>query len=226
MIGVSSLYATVQEVESPVPGRDLNPIPLVVGSRMSGCRDDRVGVARVSIQDLGSIGELLAAIATIATLVYLARQIRGSNQVARAEARRGSQSSGSATYLAIAQAPDLAALFVRDLGDYRSLDPVEKTRFQFLLTGVLEGTMMSVGDSEFGLGDDEGLARATRTVNRFLSTPGGRAWFRVNADVVTSAFYRFVLEELGPIEDTSDEVGHQRKPQDDDAQQAAASDPT
>ena len=31
----------------------------------------------MTIQDLGSIGELVAAIATIATLAYLAIQIRG-----------------------------------------------------------------------------------------------------------------------------------------------------
>jgi hypothetical protein len=42
----------------------------------------------VTIQDLGSLGELIAAIATVATLIYLAIQIRASNRLARAEASR------------------------------------------------------------------------------------------------------------------------------------------
>jgi len=176
----------------------------------------------VTIEELGSLGELVAAIATIATLAYLARQIRGSNLVARAEARRGAQRGGTATYLGIAQDPDVAALFVRGLADYRSLDPVEKTRFQFLLTGVLEGTMLTVGDADLGLRDDEDLERARNTTRRFLSTPGGRAWFRVNADVVGGAFYRFVIEELGPIGDFANEIGDEPKPRGDDAQQGAA----
>jgi hypothetical protein len=42
----------------------------------------------VTIQDLGSLGELVAAVATVATLIYLAIQIRASNRLARAEASR------------------------------------------------------------------------------------------------------------------------------------------
>ncbi len=45
-------------------------------------------MALVTIQDLGSLGELVAAIATVATLIYLAIQIRASNRLARAGASR------------------------------------------------------------------------------------------------------------------------------------------
>ena len=37
----------------------------------------------MSIQDLGSIGELLAAVATIATLIYFAKQIKYSSAVSK-----------------------------------------------------------------------------------------------------------------------------------------------
>ena len=42
----------------------------------------------MTIQDLGSIGELIAAIATVATLIYLAVQIRANTTALRIEARR------------------------------------------------------------------------------------------------------------------------------------------
>lgn len=46
----------------------------------------------MTLQDLGSLGEFVAAIATVATLVYLAIQIRASNRLARAEASRAPNS--------------------------------------------------------------------------------------------------------------------------------------
>ncbi len=41
-------------------------------------------MADVTIQDLGSLGELIAAIATVATLIYLAFQIRANTRSVRA----------------------------------------------------------------------------------------------------------------------------------------------
>jgi hypothetical protein len=41
----------------------------------------------VSIQDFGSIGELLAALATIATLIYLARQVNANTRATQAASR-------------------------------------------------------------------------------------------------------------------------------------------
>ena len=46
----------------------------------------------MTIQDLGNIGEVVAAIATILTLIYLAIQLRASNRLARASASRAPNS--------------------------------------------------------------------------------------------------------------------------------------
>ena len=46
----------------------------------------------MTIEELGSIGEAIAAIATIGTLFYLALQIRASNRLSRAEAWRSPNS--------------------------------------------------------------------------------------------------------------------------------------
>ena len=48
--------------------------------------DTLLGVAAMNIQDLGSIGELVAAIATLATLVYLAVQMRKNTAATRSTA--------------------------------------------------------------------------------------------------------------------------------------------
>ena len=42
----------------------------------------------MTIQDWGSIGELIAAVATVLTLIYLALQIRANTAAVKAESRR------------------------------------------------------------------------------------------------------------------------------------------
>ena len=46
----------------------------------------------MSVQDLGSLGELIAAIATVATLIYLALQIKNNTKAVKSSAL---ESSGS-----------------------------------------------------------------------------------------------------------------------------------
>jgi len=147
----------------------------------------------VTIEALGSIGELVAAVATIATLFYLALQIRASTT----EAQRGAQSGGVAAQLAIAQDPELAALFLKGLAKYPNLEPADAARFSLLLPSLLNGAMLITRDAQLGLADHDDLQISGALIKRFLSTPGGRAWFDDNASVLPKPFADFVHEEIG-----------------------------
>jgi hypothetical protein len=69
-----------------------------------GCRGSPIrGAADVTIQDLGNIGELIAAVATVLTLFYLAVQIRASTRVARLEALHSTTAATPSHSVAIAQ---------------------------------------------------------------------------------------------------------------------------
>ena len=69
----------------------------------------------VTIQDLGSAGEFVAAIATVATLIYLAVQIRTSNRLARAEASRAPNSDLNALNAAFGTDPVFRAAMLEVL---------------------------------------------------------------------------------------------------------------
>jgi hypothetical protein len=71
--------------------------------------------AEVTIQDVGSIGELIAAIATVATLAYLAFQIRSNTIAMKAEARRGARIDASAVTRLIAGSGETAELLRKGL---------------------------------------------------------------------------------------------------------------
>ena len=88
----------------------------------------------MTIQDLGSIGELVAAIATIATLVYLAIQIRANTTALRLESRGRLHAGGMTHASVIGGSPQAADVFTRGLGDYHGLAPAEATQFQFLFS--------------------------------------------------------------------------------------------
>ena len=48
----------------------------------------------MTLQDLGSVGEFVAAIATLATLIYLATQIRQNSESVKAAAAQSDQDRG------------------------------------------------------------------------------------------------------------------------------------
>ena len=92
----------------------------------------------MTIQDLGSLGELVAAIATIATLIYLSIQIRASNHLARAEASRTPNSDLNALNASFGTDPTFRAAVRRALaGSERdALEPDERTLLDYYLISV------------------------------------------------------------------------------------------
>jgi hypothetical protein len=81
----------------------------------------------VTLQDLGSIGEFVAAIATLATLAYLALQIRQNTRGTRAQTTAAVASEMQRNLLALAECDALAQAFVK-AAQGAELSPVEITR--------------------------------------------------------------------------------------------------
>jgi hypothetical protein len=81
----------------------------------------------VTIQDLGSIGELVAAIATVATLAYLAIQIKAGTRRSRAQSDYARHSTNKQTLLSLAHDQQLAGVFRRGLASFESLEQIQST---------------------------------------------------------------------------------------------------
>jgi hypothetical protein len=99
----------------------------------------------LTIQELGSLGELIAAIATVVTLIYLATQIRHNNK-ALAEATSGQLNASYASINSrISSDAQFAELFIRGRNDIESLDPVELERFRAFVQDVLNVSVYADG---------------------------------------------------------------------------------
>lgn len=89
----------------------------------------------MTLEDLGNLGEIVAAIATVATLIYLAVQIRASNRLSRAEASRSPNSDLNALNAAFGTDPTFrAAIRLVLAGSSRDeLEPEQRTTIDFYL---------------------------------------------------------------------------------------------
>ena len=99
----------------------------------------------MTIQELGSLGELIAAIATVVTLVYLATQIRHNNKALGETTSAAITTSYASINSRISSDEQFAELFVRGRQDLHSLNPVELERFRAFVQDILNVSVYADG---------------------------------------------------------------------------------
>lgn len=77
----------------------------------------------MTIQDLGNLGELIEALATVATIGYLAMQVRQNTRALRSSTFQNIGQQMAHDVEPLATSPDLAALLVQGMADLQSLSP-------------------------------------------------------------------------------------------------------
>ena len=151
---------------------------------------------RVTIQDLGSIGELIAAVATLVTLAYLAIQIRQNTRALRASTFQEISSSMGIVSEAIATHPDLSQLIVKATDGIGNLTPEEKVRYNFIFLMTfrrLESVFVQgrLGSLEPGL--TEGFERS---VIGTIARGPGQEWWKTAKPAFSVGFVAYVDEKL------------------------------
>lgn len=148
----------------------------------------------MTLQDLGSIGELLGAIATVATLAYLAVQVR-QNSAQMREATRVAQLTlldrtveAFSRYRALLAQPGISELFTRGLESYSTLSPPEKLRFRsvieeyfFAYSATLERVAQDAYDNSTWNAQATGAAS-------LLRSPGGAEWWAERRTIYNPEF--------------------------------------
>jgi len=82
---------------------------------------------------IGSIGEIVGAVAVLLTLVYLAKQIHQSNRIARLEFHKTSVQHYTQVMGKLVSDTDTARIYREGLLDLASLEPVDKIRLSQLI---------------------------------------------------------------------------------------------
>ena len=160
----------------------------------------------MTIQDLGSIGELVAAIATIATLIYLALQIRQNTDSVRMSAEMNvSHQMGDWIAQGISD-PEIARLWDKAADDPSSLDDDEMRRFIWYVSHlflIYEGqyTLYRRGH----IPQDTWESKLNVLIG-LLKNPAVKSWWEARVAPYTPEFYAYIDQKS---ESTTDEWSQQ-----------------
>ncbi len=166
----------------------------------------------MSIQEWGSIGELVSAIAVLITLVYLTKQVRHGNRNAENDSRHLVLSNFFEKAFVIAQGSQVRRIMRAALVDYDNLADDEKNAmdmFQMFFWGNLHQALILRDDN---LLDDESFGIIATAFVSSINTPGGVAWWEATKKTpgVSARVVRYVEDELPTIESSWMDLDHNR----------------
>lgn len=135
----------------------------------------------MNIQDWGAVGEIIGGIAVVASLVYLALQIRQNTQQIShsietervAALGRNIQAANRIRDLLIRDR-DLAELYVAGLHDFDSLVGVDKLRFEMLLRNIFTEFQGAYIRHLSVVHDPDEFRGAGRMIEKILENEGAR----------------------------------------------------
>lgn len=139
----------------------------------------------MTIQEWGAIGEIIGGVAVVASLVYLAVQIRqNTRQLSEnmkatelAAFERNVQAGNSIRELFILH-PEIAELYMRALGNYEELAIEEKLRFDMILSNVFSEFQGAYIRHLTYRHDPAEFVGSKRTLDRWIRRRAVRDWLK------------------------------------------------
>ena len=155
----------------------------------------------MTIQDLGSLGELIAAIATLITLVYLALQIRANTRSLRLAGRESTTAASSRFRDALIRDPEVAALWNRALNDLEGLPPDERLRALAMFQEVFYTSQLVFHRVNEGVFPERTWRQAhLQGLRSMLRNPGAKQWWKRSERFLDPEF----VAEVGETRDDGD----------------------
>jgi hypothetical protein len=153
----------------------------------------------VTIQDLGSIGEIVGAIATVATLLYLAVQIRHNTR----ESQAASRNSVSQTFINllhhISGDSEVARIARRGFIQPDSLDDDETLRFDCIVMAIFQNLEDAFAQWQRDVLTNADWEKWVVLLKQYMAQPGVRQYWSRGSTAFNPAFRRYV-EGLEPEE--------------------------
>ena len=143
----------------------------------------------MAIQDLGAIGEILGAIAVVASLLYLAAQIRQSSKIAKASTTQALL--GNSVQMNTAAAGDVAPVMVKVLSG-KELTPEEEYRYFSALLAAFAQSWQAHHQHMNQMLEPEVFEAYERRTLSYLANPKARQFWRSNRFRFSETFCDYV----------------------------------
>ena len=150
----------------------------------------------MNLDNLANIGELIAATATVATLIFVAIELRASRQQNRLAMLTTLDQTWNSINAQLAQNKELSAVFSKGLYAPDSLTDDEASQFFFILVQYINNHK-----SVWSLLNEEGISTHHKEwleydVSVGYGTPGGGKVYRTMKPTLPSGFISFVEAQL------------------------------
>ena len=162
----------------------------------------------MTLQDLGNVGEFLAAIATLGTLVYLALQIRQNTRESQAASRNLVSQSFIDLLTHISSDLEITKLARRSAIDPESLDDDDTLRLDCILMALFQNFEVAFSQWQSHVLTDEDLEKWEVLIKLYGSQLGFQQFWSRSSVAFNSAFRRYV-DALGSKEIHSYTYGKQ-----------------
>ncbi len=146
----------------------------------------------MTLQDLGNIGEFVAALATLATLGYLALQIRANTRESQAASRHSVSQSFIDLITHLSLDAETSKIARRGFFDPQSLDHDDTFRFDLIINALLTNFEDAFAQRRRNILTDEDWEKWTVLIKQYLAQPGVQAAWSRSAEIFNPEFRRYV----------------------------------
>ena len=143
---------------------------------------------------IGAIAELLGAVAVVASLIYLATQIRQSTRATQGASLEFISKLSIDFLVQVASDAETASIFRRGLTESEQLNADELLRFDMLIFAVLESLDATLAQRDRGMHTDADFQKWDKVIGDYMAHPGVRSFWSRSSENFSPAFRQYVAE--------------------------------
>jgi len=144
---------------------------------------------------LGNIGEFVGSIGVLASLIYLAIQIKHNTEAERTSTYQSIVSEFGHLNQSMAADPELTVLYVRAMEDFEGLDPSERARMSQVFFMIFRYFENMFYQWRKGYLEEELWTGWKRLMLTYFARPGSQSWWQIRRDVFSAPFVTFLETE-------------------------------
>jgi hypothetical protein len=146
----------------------------------------------MDLQALANLGEVVGAVAVVASLLYLAVQVRQGTKAQQTENYARALDRISAMQSRLSQDSEVSSIFSRGAQDTSNLTAFERVRFTWALYEMFDAFEFMFYTYRNDEIPEEVWARWSQTLAFWLTFPGIQAWWEVRPVSFSATFSGFV----------------------------------
>jgi hypothetical protein len=134
---------------------------------------------------ISAIAEVFGVALVVVSLIYLATQVKQSNQMALAESERELLENWAQAISQITADDRITSIFQRGLNDFNSMNNLEKSRFSVVMARLVNIYISAIRMDAKSLVDSQEVQIFGDICFAMIVTPGGRQWWELTGPFFT-----------------------------------------